>query len=1064
MRPITITLQAFGSYGAKTTIDFTRSKQNLFLVTGDTGAGKTTIFDAIVFALYGEASSVTNKKDGTELQSQYVDLDVEPYVELSFSETEGGEDNVYTVRRVPRHLRPGKRKGAKDQAISESVSLILPDGTEYAPKEVNNKIEEIVGLNKGQFMQVAMIAQGEFMELLRARSDDKKIIFRKLFSTGMYQKIVDVLFDKKKELSESIKSISTACKTDINHVQVTSSFPEASALSALQHSITAGDKFNVADTESFVDILEKLCEYLSVEISTEKSTYDALTKERDSYRAALSSGETLMVSFKQLEDAEAALKKYHEDSAKMEELEHLAQRISTAYDIKGAFTLYSDKLKSLSEAKEKLKEQEHNLPALTAKSDETAALETEAQKISVKEAEAYATELDRVTKSMKVFKSIEEAGKRLAESTEKLKHGEISVQNAEKAYTDYEKAETSWRKRSDELSDTPKMRAVWDGKSKQLSALTTEYESARSTYIDVEKQKETVKTAQSLYLKAREAYTVYNTDFTEKQNAFLDAQAGLIAKEKLVPGHPCPVCGSLEHPAPCRLSDEHKELTRELIDKMSSQNNLLREKLEAAASRAKAATELLSEKQSNLTTLLDALLVKIRELIPNLPADISIKTAMEALNNWKAELQKEDKQLKAAEKELSELTEKLRAGADRKPVLKASLDTAIAALSDLKAEVATKKQELVSLESQKDFESPEAAQSALTTLKASKDKAEAAFKAAQESAKAARAAVESSLTLINRYKAELPSLCDEADTRREAYEKALADLNMTEDEWQETTSSYKKEIVNDYKKTIDAYKNGKTSAEVMLNTAKHAIGDKSKPNLDQLREQVAAVEIKWTASADRLSSLSKDQSADVSAFKALSLQMQDRAEVMTAYNRYDSLYNRLAGKLSGAHMDIETFVQRYYLERILYAANVRFREMSAGQFELRMVDAEMAGAGKNRGLDLMVYSTVTGKTREVRTLSGGESFMAALSLALGMADQIQENSAAINLDVMFIDEGFGSLDDHSRDQAIKVLQQMARGSKLIGIISHVSELKQMIDDQLQITKDESGSHVKWQLS
>ena len=118
MRPITITLQAFGSYGAKTTIDFTRSKQNLFLITGDTGAGKTTIFDAIVFALYGEASSVTNKKDGTELQSQYVDLDVEPYVELSFSETEGGEDNVYTVRRVPRHLRPGKRKGAKDQAIS----------------------------------------------------------------------------------------------------------------------------------------------------------------------------------------------------------------------------------------------------------------------------------------------------------------------------------------------------------------------------------------------------------------------------------------------------------------------------------------------------------------------------------------------------------------------------------------------------------------------------------------------------------------------------------------------------------------------------------------------------------------------------------------------------------------------------------------------------------------------------------------------------------------------------------------------------------------------------------
>lgn len=163
-------------------------------------------------------------------------------------------------------------------------------------------------------------------------------------------------------------------------------------------------------------------------------------------------------------------------------------------------------------------------------------------------------------------------------------------------------------------------------------------------------------------------------------------------------------------------------------------------------------------------------------------------------------------------------------------------------------------------------------------------------------------------------------------------------------------------------------------------------------------------------------------------------------------------------------MDLETYVQRYYLERILYAANRRFQEMSAGQFEFRMYDLEKAGEGKNRGLDLMVYSTVTGKEREVRTLSGGESFMAALSLALGMADQIQENSAAVNLDMMFIDEGFGSLDEHSRNQAVKVLQEMAEGSRLIGIISHVTELKQEIEDQLIVNKDENGSRVRWQIS
>ena len=163
-------------------------------------------------------------------------------------------------------------------------------------------------------------------------------------------------------------------------------------------------------------------------------------------------------------------------------------------------------------------------------------------------------------------------------------------------------------------------------------------------------------------------------------------------------------------------------------------------------------------------------------------------------------------------------------------------------------------------------------------------------------------------------------------------------------------------------------------------------------------------------------------------------------------------------------MDIETYVQRYYLEQILYSANEKFYQMSAGQYELRLCDLEKAGIGKNRGLDLMVYSNVTGKEREIRTLSGGESFMAALSLALGMADQIQESSAAINLDILFIDEGFGSLDEHSRNQAVKVLQQLAGGSKLIGIISHVSELKQEIEDQLIVEKTESGSNVRWQIS
>ncbi|MBR3456965.1 MAG: SMC family ATPase, partial [Selenomonadaceae bacterium] len=251
MRPLSLTMQAFGSYGKKTRIDFTQPNQNLFLIAGDTGAGKTTIFDAIVFALYGEASSGSNRKDGAELQSQFEDYGVEPLVELVFSEMAGGEEQVYTVRRVPRHIRPLKKgKGMKEE--KEKISLLLPDGSEYSQnqKETDSRIEEIVGLTKGQFMQVGMIAQGEFMELLRAKSDDKKVIFRKLFHTGFFQQVVEELARRRKEKEAGIEQLQAACRKDVGRTEL----PEGqeAELAALRKRILSAGKFSIADLEAFL--------------------------------------------------------------------------------------------------------------------------------------------------------------------------------------------------------------------------------------------------------------------------------------------------------------------------------------------------------------------------------------------------------------------------------------------------------------------------------------------------------------------------------------------------------------------------------------------------------------------------------------------------------------------------------------------------------------------------------------------------------------------------------------------------------------------------------------------
>ena len=262
MRPMKLTMQAFGSYGEKTEIDFSGLKQNLFLISGDTGSGKTTIFDAIVFALYGEASSGNNKKDGTELQSQY-SSETEPYVELEFANKKDAGNEIYTVRRIPRHIRP-KKRGTGVVEVSASVTLIMPDGMEYPQKEADKKLEEIVGLTKAQFMQVAMIAQGEFMELLRLRSDEKKIIFRKLFQTEFYQKLTENLAEKRKEKRSMIEQIRTICQTEAAHITIPEEYDLAENLFHLKRQVISSEKLSATDLEALTQNLEQLCVFLEI--------------------------------------------------------------------------------------------------------------------------------------------------------------------------------------------------------------------------------------------------------------------------------------------------------------------------------------------------------------------------------------------------------------------------------------------------------------------------------------------------------------------------------------------------------------------------------------------------------------------------------------------------------------------------------------------------------------------------------------------------------------------------------------------------------------------------------
>jgi len=303
MKPIKLTLQAFGSYGERTSIDFRYPNQNLFLITGDTGAGKTTIFDALVFALYGENSSNINKKTGNDLQSQFIGRNVKPFVELTFSETTDGRQDVYTIYRSPAHLRKRQRGQGKDIPVKENITLTMPDGTDFNGKnaEINNKLQEIIGLTKEQFMQVGMIAQGEFMELLRTDSISKKEIFRKLFNTVIFQRIIDALKERNKSAQAEMDNLLLRCKLKAETIQLPDNLPTGSSLAETKAIISKAELPNIATIEKLVEEISPLCKELTQQENTLNKEYEHVSQQRETSISHYTAGKILASSYAELD-------------------------------------------------------------------------------------------------------------------------------------------------------------------------------------------------------------------------------------------------------------------------------------------------------------------------------------------------------------------------------------------------------------------------------------------------------------------------------------------------------------------------------------------------------------------------------------------------------------------------------------------------------------------------------------------------------------------------------------------------------------------------------------------
>lgn len=1064
MKPILLTMQAFGSYGEKTEIDFQKGG-DFFLISGDTGSGKSTIFDAMMFALYGEVSTNGSGKEN-ELLSQFVDVrNDKPLVSLVFTAHQHGQEETYKITRTPRHIRPAKRTGAKQQEEGETAELLMPDGSQYPGKlsDTNRKIEELVGLTADQFRKVVMIAQGEFMDFLRADSKAKTALLRDLLKTDYYYQLSERLKMLAKEKNNAAKTQRAKLSLIAANAE-TKGLPEEDALTLdeAKGTVITAKELQPEQVDTLAEVLSGVCARLQIQQGELARQQTAAQNDRDECMKRIEAAKPLMDSFKALESAEETLQKCAAQADEIEEKRGLIGKIRDAWAIKPKYQRMKDARDALTDAQTELAAKQQELPKLKQTAAAAAALHQQTEKAQ-QDATAHESEVKtKVEKALKTFDALEETEKALRLVEEADAKANANAESAKKALDDFKNQEDAWRKQEAELQGAEAAYEVYKQQNQQYRDLYQALKDLRGSQKDVQEKARQAAAAAETYVGATQKYQRAQTAYDDYRLAFLNAQAGLLARE-LAPGKPCPVCGALEHPAPCQLTQENQQLNREELERRRKAADDAAKAQETAASDAKSARDVLEVQQKAAAEQERKLVENAKNIRENVP--MATAADVEAtLQAWLPELQSASKSVQAKVDALKKVRENL----DGAKAEREKLEKAAAAARETAKSTAVKKAEAEktwNLHQEElsggAYRAREDAVAQRTQAQEAKQKAETTASQAAEKERQAQKAETGCETQIRRLNEEMPQKQANAEEFNQQYQQTMAEKSLDEAQWKSLTADYDAEKPDRLQKEVSDFDQRKSKAEGQCATAQNAIAGKEKPDMAKLEAASAAAESALKEVSNALEAAKHLHSDNAKVLKDLREGRDPLAKACQEANTAQHLSDVMAGTESGNRMNLETFVQRSYMEKILCDANRRFRDMSNGQFELKLINVEDAGEGKNKGLDLEVYSIVTGKTRSVNTLSGGESFMAALSLALGMADQIQAATAAIHLDVMFIDEGFGSLSDNARNEAVNILKEMAGKQRQIGIISHVSELKDEIENQLIVKKDDRGSHISW---
>jgi DNA repair protein SbcC/Rad50 len=1014
MRPVKLSLSAFGPYAGDQVVDFGALKdRTLFIIHGRTGSGKTSILDAISFALYGVCSG--KHREIKQIRSDHAAPTSVTEVTFEFTIS----DKKYRVYRKPEQPRP--KKGGGFVSAKPEAALQIYDGTDETNGDkwttlatkwnaVTQEIESLIGFRAEQFRQVVMLPQGEFLKLLHADSKERQNILEVLFQTEFYRLVEEELKLEAKKAESQVETLKDHLKVILNQAGVESK-------DDLQ-SIKMGEE------EKLLTVKEKVAELREVDQRAQ---------------TALEQGQLIHSKFAELEQAQRALQKLLGDldkiAGKRKDLEaaRKAQALAPFEKSRNDRKQESDRAgKKLDEAKtafgkanEDLRraepeylEKKKQFDSLDIQKQELNAINIVIQKLKLHEESKSKISEARKESDLKET-ALNELKSKLQDSRKKLEQSAVAREEASQKAVRVDSLET-------QIKDLEKQA----GLHRELSKIR------RNVSIALRKSNELTKGFEQSLGALAEALEEYKAF----ESAWFLGQAAILAKE-LKPGTPCPVCGSSTHPGPAVSTDplpdaESIKTKSEAVEKLRLESDKLRDQ------KTKAESEL-----STLQTkeeLIQADLLQETDLNPNKITGLlqSLKDELRASLEAKSKIPVIERQADAVRRAITEFEKKLLMAEEERTQALTALQHAEGAAAAIAADIpagveSVDQAEKTRISAQRRIRSIETAyETAQKTLETARQSV-AACKAALEAAGDNSAlAAQSLLVARQEFEHELSKtgFADESDYL--SAKRTPAEIQALDQE-------------------ISKFDLALGSAKDRLARAEASAKDLEKPDIAALKS--AALEAKKS-----LEAAIRQEAAISEKIKSVEAWLQDysrNAEKLEELEAATYVIRSISDTANGQNyyrVTFQRFVLATLLDDVLTAAGARLQIMTNGRFWLRR-SREVIDRRSLAGLDLEVHDTYTGTERPVRTLSGGESFLASLSLALGLADVVQAHAGGIRLETIFVDEGFGSLDPETLDLAMKALIDLQKNGRLVGIISHIGELRERIDARLEVTKSRDGS-------